>query len=318
MLRCFDIAAGDTDGNYDIEIGYNAIEVIDDMTQLNQVAHEHIHHNFIVGPLMGCGGDTPPAGNRYHLHHNICVLTRWRAWRETKMWSWTLYTPHSPQNGRNYRIYHNTFVFTNPRRESTSPNTSNMSPGVNGLRNPQSPEFQNIMNNICVVVNRDPPGPNALGTGTMGWMGQFSVNDTATRGRMDGNAYFRTFFDGLSGGFLFGSVTHSGGNSQNFATLAGFKASAHFTASKSLYTPGWENSGIEADPQFQGGSVMFTHEGREAAPADYIPQNPAYHTGAINLGSGGLNLGLPGYTHQAWRGALDPAGDGTEVGPRAA
>jgi hypothetical protein len=234
------------------------------------------------------------------------------------MWSWTIYTPHSPQHGRNYRIYHNTFVFTNPRRESTSPNTTNMSPGVNGLRNPQSPEFQNIMNNICVVVNRNPPGPNGLGTGTMGWMGQFSVNDAATRGRMDGNAYYRTFFDGLSGGFLFGSVTHSGGNSQNFATLAAFKASNHFTESKDLYTPGWENGGIEADPQFAGGGAMFTHEGREAAPALYIPQNSSYHTGAINLGSGGLNLGLPGYTHQAWRGALDPAGDGTEVGPRAA
>jgi len=60
------------------------------------------------------------------------------------------------------------------------------------------------------------------------------------------------------------------------------------------------------------------NEGRDVPPGYYIPQNDSYHTGAINLGRGGYNLGLPNYTYEPWRGALDPNGDGTEVGPRAA
>jgi hypothetical protein len=315
LLRNFDISAGSTSAAFTIEIANNAIEVIDDLTQLDGLAHEHIHHNFVVGPLCGCSGGTPPAGNRYDIHHNICVLTRWRAWRETLMWSWTVYTPHSPEHGRNYTIAHNTIIFTNPRRESSSAVTSILSPGPSGLRHPTSPEFQDLFNNNFIVVNRDPPGVNGPG-GPRGFHGGWDVNSTVHRGRLDGNAYWKVDLDGLSGGNLFGQISHSGGNSANFASLAAFKASQHFQESKDLYAPGMENSGIQANPQFVGGADAFVNEGRGVPPRYYIPQSPVYHTGAINLGSGGLNLGLPGYTYEAWRGALDPDGDGTEIGPR--
>jgi Concanavalin A-like lectin/glucanases superfamily len=313
MLRCFDVVVGSGTG-HEIEVGYNAIEVIDDVTQLGGSQTEHVHHNYVVGPLFGAGGQTVPGDNRHDINHNVCVLTRWRPWRATLMWSWTVYTPHSPLHGRNFTIAHNTIIYTNPRRES-SVNVSSMSPGTS-LRNPTSPEFQDLFNNIFIVVNRDPPGKNT--TPHRHFIGNYDVNNAGARGRMDGNAYHKVDLDGLSGGPLLGSVQHSGGNSTDFTTLAAFKASAHFTASKFHYAPGWENTGIQANPQFVGGSDAFVNEGRGVPPSYYIPQNTAYHTAAINLGSGGLNLGLPGYTYQAWRGALDPEGDGTEVGPRAA
>jgi hypothetical protein len=98
-----------------------------------------------------------------------------------------------------------------------------------------------------------------------------------------------------------------------------FKGSAHFNASKSLYSPGWENASIEANPNFVGGNDAFVNEGRSVPPSYYIPQNSAYHSGANNLANAPVSLtDLPGYTYQAWRGALDPNGDGTEIGPRAA
>jgi hypothetical protein len=166
------------------------------------------------------------------------------------------------------------------------------------------------------VVNRDPPGQQ--GCAQRHFLGNVEVNSASARGRYDGNAWHKVDLDGLTGGSLLAGIRHSGGNSANFATLAAFKASAHFTQSKDLYAPGWENSGIQGDPQFVGGSDAFVNTGRGVAPNYYRPQNSAYATGAVNLGSGGLNLGLPGYVYQAWRGALDPAGDGTEIGPRAA
>jgi Concanavalin A-like lectin/glucanases superfamily len=318
ILRSFDIAWGDTSPGTTIEVAYNAMEVIDDTTQCNNSTNEHVHHNFIIGPLIGCGGDTPPAGNRYHTHHNVCLLTRWRAWRATLMWSWTIYTPHSPQAGRNHRIYHNTFVFTNPRRES-SIRTSALPHGPSNLRNAEAGQVQYVVNNIFTVVNREAPGINT--TPHRNIMGEFAAG---AEGVLDGNAYHKVDLDGLSGGDLFTAVYHGGGvgtNAANYASLAAMK-SGKGPASQSFYQArgltSIEFNGIQADPQFVGGSDAFVNEGRDVPPGYYIPENTAYHTGAINLGSGGLNLGLPDYTYEPWRGALDPNGDGTEVGPRAA
>lgn len=98
LLRVFDVAFGNVSNATECEIGYNAIEVIDDTCQFHQrIKKEEVHHNYIVGPLYGAQAATPTSNLQKYIHHNVCVLTRWRIWRERRIWSWTVFTPHSTQ-----------------------------------------------------------------------------------------------------------------------------------------------------------------------------------------------------------------------------
>lgn len=78
-----------------------------------------------------------------------------------------------------------------------------------------------------------------------------------------------------------------GGSKESFHSLAEFKNSGYYSATKTYYPPGWESSGIEADPQLDG---------------DYRP-NPSGPgaTGAIPLPAG-----FPGDDGALYRGALAP------------
>jgi hypothetical protein len=86
-------------------------------------------------------------------------------------------------------------------------------------------------------------------------------------------------------------------------------------ASKAFYSPGFESVGIQVNPAFVGGSPgvgAYDFATRGA----YVPTNNSVKTGAKNL----TGLGWPGpqnSIYQAWRGALDPAGNGSEVGIQA-
>jgi hypothetical protein len=106
----------------------------------------------------------------------------------------------------------------------------------------------------------------------------------------DGNLYFRNITDPNPTYNLFYVWTNST-TSKNFNSLAEFKADSFFIETQTHYSPGWENSGIEADPQLD----------ENYRPA---PNGPAA-TGAIDL----AGKGWPGVDGSSYRGALSPIED---------
>ncbi len=101
----------------------------------------------------------------------------------------------------------------------------------------------------------------------------------------DGNLYFRA-----AGGEreLFYQLQYSG-SSVSFDTLAEFRASPVFSSTANLFPSGWEQSGVEGDPQLDQG---------------YVPSasGPAA-SGAVDLSS----RNWPGLKGEVFRGALAPA-----------
>jgi hypothetical protein len=94
-------------------------------------------------------------------------------------------------------------------------------------------------------------------------------------------------------------------NRESFASVNAFRASRKYALSASMYsdgTTGHEQHGVEEDPRFVN-----------LGARDYRPTSPGTTNGAKNLTS----TGWPGTAiFENWKGALDPSGDGSEVGPR--
>jgi hypothetical protein len=104
--------------------------------------------------------------------------------------------------------------------------------------------------------------------------------------RYDGNLYFRsepqpstTFLADYSGG----------GSARDFVSLAAFSASSLWPLTRSFYAPGWEASGVEADPQLD--ALYRPAAGGPAA------------SGAVDLGA----TGWPDADGAPHRGAVPPA-----------
>jgi hypothetical protein len=126
--------------------------------------------------------------------------------------------------------------------------------------------------------------------------------------RFDYNLYHR----GISGAVtpMFYEIQDSlNVNKQSFTSLVALRASAKFTLSASMYsdgTTGHEQHGVEEDPLL----VSIPGYGNGL---DYRPRSSGAISGAKNLTS----TGWPATeTFKNWKGALDPDGDGSEVGPR--
>jgi hypothetical protein len=103
-------------------------------------------------------------------------------------------------------------------------------------------------------------------------------------------------------------------NRENFASLSAFRASGKKTQSVSMYasaagafagsngTDGHEEHGVQIDPGF----VDFANR-------DYRPTHASVVSGALDVSSSGWpGAGQP----HNFKGALDPNGDGSEVGPQ--
>ncbi len=111
----------------------------------------------------------------------------------------------------------------------------------------------------------------------------------------DGNLYYREERTRpiSSRHHFFGEVTTNyGGIKQNFESLAEFIGSAYQEDTKSYYSLGWENSGVEADPLLN---------------QNYYPaSNSPAASGAVDLSSNGW----PGVVGETFRGALVPVSGG--------
>ena len=129
----------------------------------------------------------------------------------------------------------------------------------------------------------------------------------------DGNCYRRAIPQSFP---AFADVLRANGTRSNFPSLAAIKNDAAFmSGSTTLYAPGFEASGVEVDPGFVGGSLPIAYPGHFdfASLSEYRPTNPQVTTGAVSL----VGKGWPGpqdSVYQPWRGALNPDGNGSEVG----
>ena len=104
----------------------------------------------------------------------------------------------------------------------------------------------------------------------------------------DGNLYYRSYNNPTDPLFTYFDCYADPHNYKHFDSLKEFKSSQFFEESKKYYPPGWENSGVEADPKLD---------------SEYYPDpNGPAATGAIDLSS----KGWPGIDGGKYRGALPP------------
>ena len=102
----------------------------------------------------------------------------------------------------------------------------------------------------------------------------------------DGNLYFRSV---PGQGVKLFTDFKNGSQEQDFSSLNAFLLSAYALKTQSKYGPGWENSGVQADPLLNNRYVPD-------------PNGPAA-SGAIDLSQ----KGWPGLANETFRGALDPS-----------
>ncbi len=106
--------------------------------------------------------------------------------------------------------------------------------------------------------------------------------------KFDGNDYYPTGVTYMWRHMILNTGSPIVETQNQVDSVAHMKASAAFTNSKGTYTPGWENSGCDCNPQLNG---------------SYQPQNAAVQTGAVNITA----RGFPGASsYEAWRGAVQP------------
>jgi hypothetical protein len=273
---------------YDIRIHHNEFFGIrDDVLQLGSASYNiEVDHNSMLhvskGPGRDGSGSSSQPGTKY-IHHNVIDLTkRWLHFRvghpqyaeagDGTIWN-TAFGSHDGSGygaGDPWKIYNNTILIGAARNENFNPMgvghdyTLGAIPGVP----------QEVYNNIFVQTM-----DHRIADGAR-------VHDGSSL--LDGNLYYRAL-PASPPEYLF-RLWENTKISASFNSLAEFKSHSFFTETQSYYPPGWENAGIEANPQLN---------------SDYSPSpaGPAAN-GAIDL----RGKGWPGADGRPYRGALPPQG----------
>ncbi len=104
----------------------------------------------------------------------------------------------------------------------------------------------------------------------------------------DGNDYYPTGVTYMWRHMVLGTGSPVIQNQTQVDSVAHMKGTSAWTDSKTHYSPGWENSGCDCNPQLNG---------------SYQPQNATVQTGAVDITA----RGFPGASsYEAWRGAIHP------------
>lgn len=168
-------------------------------------------------------------------------------------------------------------------------------------------------NNIIAIRGMIPPGRSSTITSAMR---RFVTADTGTSCISDGNQYHVLMDAGApsENKRLFTNVRETaGGSDADFDDMNSYKANSRYLNSGSkfgspTYGPRREENSVENDPQFAVGTAnALRTDSRGKPPSDYIPTNT----------HAAVDLSAYGFTNLGFAGALDPNGDGSEVGPRA-
>jgi hypothetical protein len=249
--------------SYDIEISKNKMIYVSKGISRHgsgtpkKAGTKYIHHNIIdcSKPMLGAGNlsDHKFATKRYGPNGDRMVWAR----------------PFGSHKGGGYgtgdpwKIYNNTIIF--------GKELNGLGAGhcyIHKLFNPNQP--QEVYNNIFIQTMDHWLARGArISNGSQIW---------------DGNIYYRN--QKYPTTYFFRSFKN-GKRNANFISLAEFKKSDYFQDTKKKYSPGWENTGIEANPELDN---------------EYYPScsGPAA-TGAILLPSH-----WPGQDEGKYRGALSP------------
>lgn len=263
-------------------IHHNYMETEDDAIQLHSTSSRvEFDHNIIIGPgpsHHGSSSPTPLPGTTY-IHHNVIDVSKpiFYARKDPTKTSSHYATPitrshifgsHNgteDMDGDPWKVYQNTLVAGSKTFGGHQ---------LNEWRETTGSERHELYNNIILMaddfhIHRQP-----------------TVSDGDEI--YDGNIYWRP--TGSAQPFFLS--LYNGSSSKNYYSLSSFKSSADFTATKSYYPPGWEASGIEANPQLAN-----------IANRDYRPATtgPAA-SGAVNISA----RAWPQTAYTAWRGAIDP------------
>jgi hypothetical protein len=320
LINLFDVMvcenAAANAGNYVIK--YNAITVRDDLDQLrSSERRREVAYNVIRGPLRGyAAGTTVSATQQVYYHHNLVVQTyRWVEEVGSRC-GHPCCVSHGNLTNMGPQIYHNTMIWGGPQQFSRQsdlccPTSEQASTGV-------SRSFKNIY----VLWNQKRPAANPPGGNPANWMAlyaTFFTDDVSNHPWTSDGHCFHVFKDPsvAAANRLFDNVRGAPGSSAvNFNDLAAFKLHSHYTISgnNNGYAPRMEENSVQTNPLFAGMDAL-TQEIRGRPTSDYLPTAAPCTGETIDI----TGFGLPGATsHQDWIGALDPNGDGTEIGPRPA
>jgi hypothetical protein len=168
-----------------------------------------------------------------------------------------------------------------------------------------------VFNNIFVIMSsRRYDNTGAGGNGDQIVAGICCQQSSAGTQRYDYNCYDRSRQAGPFATNAFKDIRYSMANNvSQYASLANFKSNnfsggsgGHFAQSAGMYsdgTTGHEQHGVQVDPGFVNLSAL-----------DYRPTHASVVSGAKNV------TALIGGVFENWKGALNPSGNGREVGPR--
>jgi hypothetical protein len=192
---------------------------------------------------------------------------------------------------------------------------------IHGSKDNGSTVFHEIWNCICCVISAD----RYAGNGGQAWVGPSDyavsrmITDGASREAHDYLMIHRDcpFHPSTPNAFTNGIIHAFAGNDaspENFSTLAAWKASSKFNASKNIYSPGFLNSAIVADPQIPSAvRAPASFDTRR----NYRPQNSQAVSAARSATSTSLTgESTTGWTvaPSPWMGALDPNGTTMPIG----
>jgi hypothetical protein len=275
-----------------------------------EIAYNWVHDRsqWFIG-FSGPAGTSPSPQSSIYVHHNLVDISTPYLYQRTGTGEantapapgtamsgerlWLGHLGGNPPAGVLLRVYHNTFVvnWSDPVDRKGVGITPNR-----GWPAPAAGISHDVFNNIFVQCGQRP---------LEGFFAVYKQN------KIDGNCWHRAV---RSSQPFFSEVFRSDGDNSDYADLAAAKDDREMIkASETFYAPGFEASGIQANPQFAGGSPQGAHE--FSSRAAYVPRNGQVTAGAVKL----VGKGFPGpqdSSYQAWRGALDPSGDGSEVGVR--
>ena len=255
----FDGVVATGSNKHDIKVHHNLFTVIDDAMQLGSANYDiEFSYNTVIGPGPSHHGtrNSPFPGKKY-FHHNIIDTSRPiffgrndpKKVLKEKYRGWRHHIPHQGHVGSGYgsgdpwKIYNNTYLY--------GKNIGSAGPGISpkGRNSASQHEVYN-----CILIQTSDTFATKEGR----------VDDG--REIRDGNVYHRTINNPKEDRLI--AELKSGGSTRNFSSLAEFKNSNHYAVTKKYYSPGWEASGLEVNPQLD---------------KNYVPQNDAAWFGGVDL-----------------------------------
>jgi hypothetical protein len=292
-----------TKGPHQIHIHHNVFSKIkDDVLQLGSASYDiEINHNSMTRVTAGIswnGSGQPPSGKSgtKYIHHNIIDTSELTLYGRidpnnqlddkndgpfgTGMATgraFGMHTKSSITGADPWKIYHNTLVIG----QDVDRGGTGVSYTITAFDTNQPHE---VYNNI-ILQKWDANIPSDFYA--------FVIRNARIQDGsqiFDGNLYYRTIPSTSSFHNMFTDIfTTENGSKKNFAHLNDLKNDSQYMSfSRQYYTPGWENSGLEGNPELD---------------ANFIPSSTGLAaSGAIDLS----NKGWPGITGEIFRGALDP------------